>query len=253
MTGIFYGKIILQESLMDPDAHPWGADWYKRKVEQVLCAKEGKGHDEDRDGRKHDKDRCKSPGQARKVAEQLDNTFRVYMQDHAQHTGGGGTSTRTVSYNGALQQDLRDLAAWVERGVRPPSSTAYTLDGGQVLVPRTAAARKGIQPVITLKASGGERAEVAVGESVTLTALIQVPPGTGKVVSVEWNVEGADGAFVAAPLGAIKSSVSIETTHVFTQPGTYFPVLRAASQRQGDPATPFARVDNIGRARVVVR
>jgi hypothetical protein len=122
-------------------------------------------------------------------------------------------------------------------------------------VPLTAAARKGMQAVVTLKANGRERAEVGVGEPVTLSGLIQVPPGTGKVVSVEWNPEGvtAAGAFQSVPFGDIRSSVSIETTHVFTQPGTYFPVLRATSQRQGDPATPFARIDNIGRARVVVR
>jgi hypothetical protein len=96
---------------------------------------------------------------------------------------------------------------------------------------------------------------VAVGESVKLTGLIQVPPGTGKVVSVEWNLEGvtAVGAFQAVPFGAVRPSVSIETTHVFTQPGTYFPVLRATSQRQGDPTTPFARLDNISRVRVVVQ
>jgi hypothetical protein len=246
MTGVFHGKMILQESLMDPDAHPWGADWYKKKVEQVLCAKEG---------RKNDRDRCKAPGQARKVAERLNSVFRVYMQDHAQHSGGGGTATRTVSYNGALQQDLRDLAAWVEYGIAPPPSTNYTLDGGQVLVPPTARERKGIQAVVTLKANGSQRAEVSVGETVTLSGLIEVPPGTGKVVSVEWNVEGvtAVGAFQAAAFGAIKPSVSVETTHVFTQPGTYFPVLRASSQRQGDPGTAFALVDNIGRVRVVVQ
>lgn len=255
MTGLFYGKMMVQESLMDPDAHPWGADWYVRQVERALCAKEGKDHDRDGRGHGHGRDKCKSPGHARKVADKIDNTFRVYMQDHAQHGGGGGTSTRTVSYTGALQQDLRDLAAWVERGVRPPASTTYWMDGGQVVVPRTAAARKGMQAVVTLKANGRERAEVGVGEPVTLAGLIQVPPGTGKIVSVEWNLEGvtAAGAFQSVPFGAVRSSVSIETTHVFTQPGTYFPVLRATSQRQGDPATPFARIDNIGRVRVVVR
>jgi len=57
---------------------------------------------------------------------------------------------------------------------------------------------------------------------------------------------------VPTGFGDIRPSVSVETTHVFTTPGTYFPVLRATTQRQGDPNTPFARVDNIGRVRVVV-
>ena len=39
----------------------------------------------------------------------------------------------------------------------------------------------------------------------------------------------------------------------FIRPGTYFAVLRAASQRQGDATTPFARIQYLGRVRVVVR
>jgi hypothetical protein len=41
-------------------------------------------------------------------------------------------------------------------------------------------------------------------------------------------------------------------THRFDTPGTYFPALRGISQRQGDTATPFARIQNLGRVRVVV-
>jgi hypothetical protein len=46
--------------------------------------------------------------------------------------------------------------------------------------------------------------------------------------------------------------VVVKTTHAFDKPGTYFPVLRAISQRQDAVGTPFARVQNIGRVRVVV-
>lgn len=34
--------------------------------------------------------------------------------------------------------------------------------------------------------------------------------------------------------------------------GTWFPTLRVASQREGDAKTPFARIYNLGRVRVVV-
>lgn len=38
-----------------------------------------------------------------------------------------------------LQQTVRDVAAWVEQGVRPPKSTKYeVVDGAQVVVPETA-------------------------------------------------------------------------------------------------------------------
>jgi len=48
--------------------------------------------------------------------------------------------------------------------------------------------------VVTLLANGSARAEVGVGVPVTLTGRVQVPPGAGKVVKVEWNVTGATGA-----------------------------------------------------------
>src|SRR5262249_8419559 len=158
ITGKFNGNMIIQESLMDVDAHPWRAGWCKRRAEKFL----GKN---------------------------LDDRFRVYFQDYAQHGAGieGGISTRTVSYNGALQSDLRNLAAWVEQGVKPPTSTSYSIvNFGQVTVPPTAGNRKGIQPVITLLANDAARADVSVGQPVTLSGRIQVPPGAGKVVKVEW-------------------------------------------------------------------
>ena len=71
---------------------------------------------------------------------------------------------------GVLQQALRDLSAWVEKAWRPPASTSYQVVDGQVLVPPTAEERQGIQPVVTLTANGGERADVTVGEPVTFTA-----------------------------------------------------------------------------------
>jgi len=47
--------------------------------------------------------------------------------------------------------------------------------------------------------------------------------------------------------------VTLKATYSFSQPGTYFPVLRATSQREGDPKTPYARIQNLGRVRVVVK
>jgi hypothetical protein len=44
----------------------------------------------------------------------------------------------------------------------------------------------------------------------------------------------------------------VNATHAFSEPGTYFPALRVASQREGDAGTPFARSLNLSRVRVVV-
>jgi hypothetical protein len=155
-----------------------------------------------------------------------------------------------------LQQALRDVSAWVERGVPPPASTEHEVVDGQVRVPPGAAARKGIQPVVAMSANGGERAEVAVGEAVAFEARIDVPAGTGIVVAADWDFEGAGDFPVSEPLEFLSpdgSSVAVKATYAFAAPGTYFPALRAVSHRQGSATTRFARVQNLGRVRVVVR
>ncbi len=55
------------------------------------------------------------------------------------------------------------------------------------------------------------------------------------------------------PTNKAGSRVTLKTTHTFSKPGTYFPTLRAVSHRQGDAKTPYARIQNLGRVRVVVR
>jgi hypothetical protein len=55
-----------------------------------------------------------------------------------------------------------------------------------------------------------------------------------------------------ARLDAPDTLVRLEATYIYSKPGTYFPVLRATSQRKGNASTPYARVQNIGRVRVVV-
>jgi hypothetical protein len=225
-AGKFKGKMILLSSLWDREAFPWQADWYRAKVKEHL-------------------------------GESTDSYFRLWYTDRALH--GDLTKqedpTRTVSYLGVLQQALRDLSTWVEKGIAPPASTSYKIEDGQVVVPTQAADRKGIQPVVTLKANGGERAEVKAGKPVTLTAVIEVPPHTGRIVAAEWDLDG-EGTFPIAgkiiPTDKSGARATLKITHTFTKPGTYFPTLRAVSQRQGDVQTPYARIQNLGRVRVVV-
>jgi hypothetical protein len=76
-----------------------------------------------------------------------------------------------VRLEGPLQQGLRDLSQWVEKGVRP-SDTKYTEVASQVLVPETASERGGIQATVELKVNGSARAEVRTNESVTFSATI---------------------------------------------------------------------------------
>jgi hypothetical protein len=226
-TGDFEGKMIVLEALWDCEALPWQADWYRSKV------REHRGDD-------------------------TDANFQLWYIDRALHAGGARQEdpTRTVSYVGALQQALRDLSRWVEQGIDPPAPTQYRMDDGQVVVPATAAERRGIQPVVLLEVNGGARADVAVGEQVAFTGTIEVPPGAGSVVVAEWDFEGTGDFPLASELQGNpgeRQKVTVQTRYGFSKPGTYFPTLRGISQRDGDAATPFGRVHNLGRVRVVVK
>jgi hypothetical protein len=222
-SGQIDGKMLVLEALMDIDAMPWQADWYRSKVKEALRA-------------------------------DFDDHFALCFIDHAQHDNPltAAAHARTVSYEGALQQALRDLSAWVEKGIKPPA-TRYNIVDAQVKVPDSAHERGGIQPVVALAANGGVCAEVSAGETVTFTAKIEVPPGAGKVVAAEWDFEGIGSYPGSARIDTPEPMVSLSATFVFAKPGTYFPALRATSQRHGDMKTPYARIQNIGRARVVVR
>jgi hypothetical protein len=165
-------------------------------------------------------------------------------------------TTRVVSYLGVLHQGLRDLVDWVEHGVAPPESTPYELSDGQVVVPLTAAERKGVQPVPTLTVDGTDHIDVGVGEAVTFVGRVDMPPGAGVVVDAEFDFDGS-GEFPehhrptpggAGPL----TSVSFTTTHAFDEPGTYFPSMRVTSHREGDRRSLYARIQNIARVRVGV-
>ncbi len=224
-SGRFDGKMILVQSLMDESAFPWSADWYRSKVKKVLGSR-------------------------------LDDNFRLWFTENALHGEPASLveQTRVINYLGSVQQALRDLSAWVEKGVPPPTSTHYKIIDGQVVVPTTAAVRRGIQPVVALTANGGKRAEVTVGQAVNFSALVEVPPHTGTIVAADWDFEGAGTYPVAGQLSDASSShVVVKTSYSFSKPGTYFPALRVASQRQGDANTPYARIQNLDRVRVVVR
>ena len=178
-TGHFHNttKVLVAQSVMDIDAFAWCADWY-RKV--VKADKEAQG-------------------------QSLDDHFRIWYTDHAQHTGGGGASTRTVGYRGTLEQGLLDLEAWAERGEAPPASSAYQIVDNKALLAPTAAERHGIQPLVHLTVNGSVRANIDVGDTVTFDTTIEVPPGSvdtlpGVVTAAE---RGSTATEAAPPRGIL--------------------------------------------------
>jgi hypothetical protein len=235
-SGRFDGKMIVVACLMDEAAYPWQADWYRGKVRAAL----GNG---------------------------TDSRYRLYYLDHAMHVSpasyleiaeGGNINagytpveTHIISYGTALQQVLRYLVAWVERGVEPPKTTNYRVEKGQVIVPPHASERLGIQPTVDLAANGGKRADVRVGQVVKLSGTVEAAPGTGKVVAAEWDFDGS-GAFAVKEKLSPAQRVTLNRSQSFDKPGTYFGVLRAVVQRDDAVGTPFAQVKNLARVRIVV-
>jgi hypothetical protein len=230
-SGNFHGKMIMLGSLVDIEAFPWSADWYRGKAQAA-------------------------------VGGALDDDFHLWYLDNAGHTEPRSTyaNTHIVDYTGEIQQALLDLDAWVAGGTPPPAGTNYDVDTAttEVRVPASAAQRRGVQPVVTLSATvgrsepRGSRVDVAAGQPVRFVAEAQVPPGAGQIVGGEWDFEGVGTYPVQASISHADRSVRLEASYTFTQPGTYFPVVRVTSQRDGDTDTPYTRIPNLARVRVVV-
>jgi hypothetical protein len=81
-----------------------------------------------------------------------------------------------------------------------------------------------------------------------------VPLLAGDVVAADWDLLATGTYPEAADFGVPRPGVvTLTATYAFSEPGTYFSALRATSQREGNPDTPYARIQNLGRVRVVVR
>ena len=210
-TGKINGKVIVVDNLVDSDAFPWHAAWYARRIASG-------------------------------------DNFRLYYNDNADHLEGpvtGAKANRIVSYDPIVEQALRDVAAWAERGIAPPRSTGYDLIDGQVTVPASAIRRRGIQPVVDLAVRGRDRVEVKAGGRVDFVGTVQTPPGAGVIVAAGWDFTGSGDFVPAAP------ALTMRGSHRFTEPGTYYVSLKVASSRSGH-VEPFAQVENLDRVRVVV-
>lgn len=222
-TGKFEGKMIVVACLLDREAFPWQADWYASKVREHL-------------------------------GEQIDDHFRLWYVDHGLH-GDSGTEeehpTRSVPYIGTLHEALRQLAAWVEKDEAPAAGTSYKVEDGQVIVPLSAAERGGVQPVAKLTANSRSHTEVSPGATVLLMLTAATPPRSGEIVTVEWDLDG-DGIYDTAVTIQPAARIYLTQTARFTRPGTYFITARVTAQGEGKASSPWARIENLARARIVV-
>lgn len=223
-TGNIRFKTIVVDNLLDEQAYPWHAHWYREQVKRHL-------------------------------GDELDDNYRLWYNDNADHDFGEVPESRAsivVEFTGIYHQALRDLAAWVEDGVAPPLSTNHTISSDtQVLVPEDASLRFGIQPYVKLSVGNGSCTGIASGSEVSMNVYAEVPPDAGSIISVKWDYLGT-GDFVAHELDSAAESLHLQKSFEYSTPGTYFPAVRVTSQREGSMTSPFRHVSNLGRARIVV-
>lgn len=232
--GKIQGKVIVICCLLD-GAFPWQGDWYRRKVAS------------------------ENPGKEKEC-------FRIWYMDNCYHDDRYHTvdETRITSYVGALHQALLELSDWVEKGVDPAESTVYDVVDSQVVIPETADARGGIQPVVELKAArkaegtDGAKSDwsdcvrVPLGETVSFRARADTPGGHGEIVSLAFSFEGEQGfAQAALQLSGSGTGKEAYAEHTYEKPGDYIAAVRVLSHLTGDPRDILAQPANIARVRVI--
>ena len=207
-SGRFAGKMIVVQNTCDDYAWPHAGHMYALLVREAL-------------------------------GDSFDDQFRLWYNDHAAHLPAAPTSTRLVNYRGSVEQALRDLVEWVEHGTAPPATTGYRwhAEWSSLTLATTAAERRGIQPVVTLRADGGERADVRVGETVAFEARAEVPPDAGTLDPRRMGLRRrrARGPTSTKSVDGSQASVTITARHAYDAPGIYFPAVRVTAQRDGDP------------------
>ncbi|KAF4964876.1 hypothetical protein FSARC_7221, partial [Fusarium sarcochroum] len=199
-TGRFGGKMIVVDNLWDTDAFPCHADWYRNVVQNVT------GHE-------------------------FNDKYRIWYNDHADHNEEAPEGVRAsylVNYNGIYQQALHHLSQWAEQAIAPPLSTRYNVSNSQILVPSSAAERRGIQATVQLRAQGKDSSystTVDKGQRVNFAAHIEAAPGSGKIVTVEWDYLGI-GNYKPMDFGTPTESLKARTFYAYQKKGTYFAGIR---------------------------
>lgn len=224
-------KIINIQALMDESTCPWCADWYKNKIASV------KG-----DLRDH----------------------RLYYMERCMHGDTDAlTNYMVVNYMGALRQALTDLALWVEKGIEPLPSTAYTYgEDGQIHPETDIRKRGGLQSVVQITANGEKCAHVRAGESVTLDIDVQLPLGAGEVTGIRVAERERREILPEEPFPMevpyqryVRDGIhgaSAQTVVSYPEPGTYFATVRVQSNKAGDAKDIYRQVLNLDRVRIVV-
>jgi hypothetical protein len=184
--------------------------------------------------------------------------FRLRWSENAEHVPpsfaasqpGRANNTWLIDYLPLIEQSLVDLAGWVEQGIEPSGTNFEYLDG-KISLPPTAAERGGIQPVVSVTANGSARADVAVGDTVSLEVRAEAPTGT--IISASWDYDGSGSyPYTHTEIDGTTSRILLTTNHAFDRPGAYFVTCLVESSADSDPHATSRRLPNLASARVVV-
>lgn len=208
-VGNFKAKLIIIFGADDPVDWPTGADRYRRKIHSHLD-------------------------------EKVDDQYRIYFLERGGHF-------RRLSSAGIVAQAYADMLAWVERGVPPPPSTRYTMDAmNQLVLPATAAERKGYQPVVRFMANGAlHRVEISTGQEVEF--LVEAEDPDNDLALVEIDFQGDTEFDDRQELK--RSTARARFVHTYDKPGSY--VAEAWVSDATD--THRGPVQNYSAVRVIVK
>ncbi|MDO4622298.1 MAG: hypothetical protein Q4B22_05025 [Eubacteriales bacterium] len=225
-TGNIHGKVMVNCSVLDESAFAWHGDWYRKAVQRHL-------------------------------GEQIDEQFRLYYNDNCTHMDSVRELAEPqyeIDYLGMLHQTMMDLVNWCENGVAPAAGTTYKVEDGQVIVPETAEERGGLQPVVHAYVDGEKAVKVRTGQEVSFTAEITAPVGGGMITEAAWDFERTNDFSQLEELERTENGkkAKVHSVHTFSVPGTYFPVIRVKSQRDGSGEDIFTQCKNLDRVRVIV-
>ena len=172
-----------------------------------------------------------------------DSHFRMYFIEHAPHGSPfQDAPERSVFVGPAARKALEDLVAWVESETAPAPSTRYKLDTmNQLILPDSAAGRRGCQPLVHLTVGGRSgRLETGVGTELAFRAVAEDPDN--QVARIEVDFEGRGKYADAKAVEGSRSAADFR--HAYSSPGTYFATARV---------TDSSGIQNLGSIRVVVK
>ena len=216
-VGKISGKLITIFATEDPWARPVLADRYHRGVRKHLGAA-------------------------------AEDQYRIYFVERSPHGGSReNLGPRQISKLGLIYKAQDEMIAWVEKGQAPAPSTSYRIDSmNQLVLPETAAERKGYQLVVRLRANGREeRIEVRVGEEIRFEAEAEDPDNG--LLEAEIDFDGDDRFDQTVVLSGQTAVARFK--HRFREPGTYISAVRVT-----DTTESFGGgIQNLAAIRVVVR